>query len=74
MGKTDEEAYRIADEILERMNLKRFGPANPFTLSGGKKATSVASHDNLAAAPKVVVMDEPTFGQDFTTWTEMGCV
>ena len=37
MGKTDEEAYRIADEILERMNLKRFGPANPFTLSGGEK-------------------------------------
>ena len=70
MGKTDEEAYRIADEILERMNLKRFGPANPFTLSGGeKRRLSVASM--MAAAPKVVVMDEPTFGQDFTTWTEM---
>jgi energy-coupling factor transport system ATP-binding protein len=25
----------------------------------------------LAAAPQVVVMDEPTFGQDFTTWTAM---
>ena len=25
----------------------------------------------LDAAPKVLVMDEPTFGQDFTTWTEM---
>ena len=70
MGKTDEEAYRIADGILERMNLKRFGPANPFTLSGGeKRRLSVASM--LAAAPKVLVMDEPTFGQDFATWTEM---
>lgn len=70
MGKSDEEAYRIADEMLERMNLKRFGPANPFTLSGGeKRRLSVASM--LAAAPKVLVMDEPTFGQDFTTWTEM---
>ncbi len=70
MGKSDDEAYAIADEMLERMNLKRFAPANPFTLSGGeKRRLSVASM--LAAAPKVLVMDEPTFGQDFTTWTEM---
>ena len=70
MGKTDDEAYAIADMMLERLNLKRFAPANPFTLSGGeKRRLSVASM--LAAAPKVLVMDEPTFGQDFTTWTEM---
>ena len=70
MGKTDDEAYDIADMMLERLNLKRFAPANPFTLSGGeKRRLSVASM--LAAAPKVLVMDEPTFGQDFTTWTEM---
>ena len=70
MGKSDEEAYAIADEMLERMNLKRFAPANPFTLSGGeKRRLSVASM--LAAAPKVIIMDEPTFGQDFTTWMEM---
>ncbi|MEI2659721.1 MAG: ATP-binding cassette domain-containing protein [Bifidobacterium adolescentis] len=60
----------IADRMLERLNLTRFAKANPFTLSGGeKRRLSVASM--LAAAPKVLVMDEPTFGQDFTTWTEM---
>ena len=70
MGKTDEEAYSIADRLLERLNLSRFANANPFTLSGGeKRRLSVASM--LAAAPKVLVMDEPTFGQDFTTWTSM---
>ena len=70
MGKSDEEAYSIADRMLERMNLARFAKANPYTLSGGeKRRLSVASM--LAAAPKVLVMDEPTFGQDFTTWTEM---
>lgn len=70
MGKTDEEAYSIADRLLERLNLSRFAKANPFTLSGGeKRRLSVASM--LAAAPKVLVMDEPTFGQDFSTWNEM---
>ncbi|KAB8288930.1 ABC transporter, ATP binding protein [Bifidobacterium ramosum] len=70
MGAGDDEAYRIADDMLERLGLARFAKANPYTLSGGeKRRLSVASM--LAAAPKVLIMDEPTFGQDFTTWTEM---
>ena len=70
MGADEGKAYAIADEMLERMNLSRFAKANPYTLSGGeKRRLSVASM--LAAAPRILVMDEPTFGQDFTTWTEM---
>lgn len=70
MGADDAKAYAIADEMLERMNLNRFAKANPYTLSGGeKRRLSVASM--LASAPQILVMDEPTFGQDFTTWTEM---
>lgn len=70
MGLDEAEAYRIADDMLERMNLSRFAQANPYTLSGGeKRRLSVASM--LASAPRVLIMDEPTFGQDFTTWTEM---
>ena len=70
MGMGEAEAYRIADDMLERMNLARFAQANPYTLSGGeKRRLSVASM--LACAPRVLIMDEPTFGQDFTTWTEM---
>lgn len=70
MGHGEDEAYQTADRMLEQMNLTRFAKANPYTLSGGeKRRLSVASM--LAAAPKVLVMDEPTFGQDFSTWTEM---
>jgi energy-coupling factor transport system ATP-binding protein len=70
MGHSGEQAHGEAEELLEQLGLARFGPANPFTLSGGeKRRLSVASM--LAAAPEVVVMDEPTFGQDFTTWTAM---
>lgn len=69
-GKSEKESYDIADSMLERMNLKRFALANPYTLSGGeKRRLSVATL--LAAAPRVVIMDEPTFGQDFKTWTAM---
>ncbi|WP_165776773.1 ABC transporter ATP-binding protein [Bifidobacterium simiarum] len=70
MGKTQDEAYAIADDLLERLRLARFARGNPYTLSGGeKRRLSVASM--LAAAPQVLVMDEPTFGQDFRTWTQM---
>lgn len=70
MGQSQDEAYQTADRMLEQMNLTRFAKANPYTLSGGeKRRLSVASM--LAAAPKVLVMDEPTFGQDFSTWNEM---
>lgn len=57
MGQSQDEAYQTADRMLEQMNLTRFAKANPYTLSGGeKRRLSVASM--LAAAPKVLVMDE----------------
>ncbi|BCW20854.1 ABC transporter ATP-binding protein [Arthrobacter sp. NtRootA9] len=58
------------DELLERLRLTHLVDANPYTLSGGeKRRLSVATV--LAASPQVLVLDEPTFGQDANTWAEL---
>lgn len=58
------------DELVERLRLSHLVDANPYTLSGGeKRRLSVATV--LAAHPKVLVLDEPTFGQDANTWAEL---
>ncbi len=64
---SDERIDEIVDALLERLQLTSLALANPFTLSGGqKRRLSVATV--LAAAPQVVVLDEPTFGQDRRGW------
>ncbi|GGL48945.1 ABC transporter ATP-binding protein [Microlunatus endophyticus] len=64
------EYARRAGELLERLGLAKLSDANPFTLSGGeKRRLSVATA--LAGRPQVVVLDEPTFGQDRRTWIEL---
>ncbi|MDV8148687.1 ABC transporter ATP-binding protein [Arthrobacter sp. B10-11] len=58
------------DELLERLRLGKLVDANPYTLSGGeKRRLSVATV--LAAHPRVLILDEPTFGQDANTWAEL---
>jgi energy-coupling factor transport system ATP-binding protein len=58
------------EELLARLGLSALADANPFTLSGGeKRRLSVATA--IATAPRMVVTDEPTFGQDARTWAEL---
>jgi energy-coupling factor transport system ATP-binding protein len=60
----------VVDELLERLRLTHVAAANPFTLSGGEaRRLSVATA--LATAPRLLVLDEPTFGQDRRTWIEL---
>lgn len=63
-------ARKRSDELLARLRLDHLVAANPFTLSGGeKRRLSVAAA--LATSPDVLILDEPTFGQDARTWSEL---
>lgn len=66
-GFSVQEAEAKAKELLKSFGLLQYQTVNPYTLSGGeKRRLSVAAA--LAASPRVLVLDEPTFGQDRNTW------
>ncbi|WP_421014127.1 ABC transporter ATP-binding protein, partial [Glutamicibacter creatinolyticus] len=72
-GGTGLDEQQIAERtaaLLTRLRLDHLAEVNPYTLSGGeKRRLSVATV--LAASPDVVILDEPTFGQDANTWREV---
>ncbi|GLJ62658.1 ABC transporter ATP-binding protein [Microbacterium barkeri] len=66
----DAEISARGEELLAALRLAHLADANPHTLSGGeKRRLTVAAM--LATRPRVCVLDEPTFGQDATTWAEL---
>lgn len=70
LGMPTNEVDERVNALLERLRLAHLAEANPFTLSGGeKRRLSVATV--LATRPRMLVLDEPTFGQDSRTWAEL---
>ena len=59
------EARTQATALMERLGLplERFGDRSPYRLSGGE-ARRLSLATALARRPPVLVLDEPTFGQD----------
>jgi energy-coupling factor transporter ATP-binding protein EcfA2 len=64
LGLSKEEVNSRVDEILHLMHAEEFKDRDPHTLSRGQKiGITIASV--LAMKPKVLILDEPTLGQDF---------
>ena len=63
IGKSDEEIDKTTKNLLSKFGLLKLARANPFTLSHGeKRRLSVATM--LSMGQKILILDEPTFGQD----------
>ncbi len=70
LGLSESEVATRVEPLLERLRLARLAQANPFTLSGGeKRRLTVAT--SLVTEPAVLLLDEPTYGQDARTWREL---
>ncbi|OPY23613.1 MAG: putative ABC transporter ATP-binding protein [Methanobacterium sp. PtaU1.Bin242] len=58
------EAGFVVDEIIQIMGLEKFKNKHPLTLSRGERQR-VATATALVKKPEVLVIDEPTTGQDW---------
>lgn len=64
-GYAEDVIKRRVDELLELLDLGDYCDTHPFSLSKGDRAR-VAIAAALALDPDVVVLDEPTTGQDYS--------
>ncbi|PZE88160.1 cobalt ABC transporter [Curtobacterium sp. MCBD17_008] len=65
VGRSDVDAR--VDRVLADFDLAHLADQHPFTLSGGEQRR-LAIGAVIAAEPPVLVLDEPTSGQDRATW------
>jgi energy-coupling factor transport system ATP-binding protein len=70
LGLTKPEVERRVAEAAERVGLAAYLPENPLFLSKGQRQR-VAFASLLAMRPEVLVLDEPTTGQDYREGIEI---
>jgi len=71
LGFSSEEIKERVDWVLKFLDLERYRERSPLSLSGGERKR-VALASVLCVKPKVLVLDEPTIGQDAKQKRKLG--
>lgn len=69
-GMKPEEVNQRVERYLSVLQLDHLRLAHPLSLSGGEKRR-LGVGTALIATPQILILDEPTFGQDFNTWVAL---
>ncbi|MHA1616941.1 MAG: ABC transporter ATP-binding protein [Candidatus Njordarchaeales archaeon] len=65
-----ETSTKIAEELLEAFSLTRYRMISPWKLSRGER-TKLAIASALAANPGILLLDEPTYGLDYRSISDL---
>lgn len=70
-GYSEQEIRSRVQQVLRFLDLEKYRNASPFSLSGGERKR-VALASTLCFDPEIIVLDEPTIGQDGSQKKKLG--